>query len=424
MDALTILAAAGGGSSGFGGGGFSGGGGGFSGGGGGSGTGGGSIWVLLIVVALFATFVVLGLVTEARDRRRRRERVRHVELAAAEAADDDAAFAVTPVRDAADRLFRSIQAAWSVNDIATLDRLVGADLMVEWRRRLNDFSRKGWRNVVEVLADPQVEYVGLVNREGDAADRVVVRIEAELRDYVVERGGTRIMRKGENDEQTRLREYWTLAKRAGSWILLAVEQHAEGAHHLGAEIVPTPWADTERLRAEAVAERAVAEAAPPGVSPAELADLDFDGTARAAALDLALADGRFDPDLIEASVRRVVAAWTEAVDGPDAPLEAVARPDAVRALLHPSGERSRLVVRGPRVAQVRIATLDAAAVPPAIGVEIDVRGRRYVEDRDTAAVLDGDRDAETAFTERWTLTLDGPRDWPWRIAAARAAAVR
>jgi predicted lipid-binding transport protein (Tim44 family) len=53
-------------------------------------------------------------------------------------------------------------------------------------------------------------------------------------------------------------------------------------------------------------------------------------------------------------------------------------------------------------------------------VEIDVRGRRYVEDRDTAAVLQGSRDAETAFTERWTLGLDGAGRWPWRIAATGA----
>ena len=38
---------------------------------------------------------------------------------------------------------------------------------------------------------------------------------------------------------------------------------------------------------------------------------------------------------------------------------------------------------------------------------VHVRGRRYVEDRDTAAVLSGSRDRETAFTERWTMALDG-----------------
>jgi predicted lipid-binding transport protein (Tim44 family) len=408
-----ILAAAGGGSSGFGGGG---GGGGF---GGGSGSGGAPGWLVAIFFIGFVLLAVASAIAWMRYKAKRRARVRRIELAAAEAAGDDEAFAVAAVRREAHDLFCAIQAAWSANDRKALERLVGPDLMVEWRRRLDDFAAKEWRNVVEVSGTPAIEYVGLVNRADDSDDRCVVRIEAHLRDYVVTAGGERIMRDGRKSEHAFLMEYWTLTKRNGRWALLSVEQDDEGRHHLEEPIVATPWADTERLRADAVAERAAAEAAPPGVSPAELADLDFDGDARTAALDLALADGRFDPDLIEASVRRAVAAWAEAVDGPDAPLLAVARPAAVAELLHPRGERSRLVVRGLEIRRVRIAALDAAAEPPAIAVELEVRGRRYIEDRDTAAILDGSRDTATGFSERWTLTLDGAPDWPWRLASAR-----
>jgi predicted lipid-binding transport protein (Tim44 family) len=55
-------------------------------------------------------------------------------------------------------------------------------------------------------------------------------------------------------------------------------------------------------------------------------------------------------------------------------------------------------------------------------VEADVEGRRYREDRDTAAILEGSRDREVDFTERWTLVLDGEGDMAWRIADAGAAA--
>ena len=113
-------------------------------------------------------------------------------------------------------------------------------------------------------------------------------------------------------------EWWTLAKAGDGWRLESIEQSVEGMHNVESEIVTTPWDDERRLREDAVAERATADAAPAGFAVAELADLDFDGTARAAALDLALADGRFDPDLIEASVRRAVDAWAQAVDGDDA----------------------------------------------------------------------------------------------------------
>ena len=70
---------------------------------------------------------------------------------------------------------------------------------------------------------------------------------------------------------------------------------------------------------------------------------------------------------------------------------------------------------------LRIAALDADAQPPTMVVEADLRGRRYLEDRDTVAVLEGSKERETAFTERWTLALaaDDPAT-PWRIVATAA----
>jgi hypothetical protein len=142
---------------------------------------------------------------------------------------------------------------------------------------------------------------------------------------------------------------------------------------------------------------------------------------QAAVRDALLAAGRA-PDVLEAAARRAVDAWAEAVDGDDAALEGVAAPGAVRELLYPYGGNSRLVVRGPRLRALRITGLHADATPPAMTVEADLRGRRYLEDRDTAAVLGGSKEREVAFTERWTMALDGDDDTPWRIAEARAPA--
>ncbi len=66
--------------------------------------------------------------------------------------------------------------------------LITPELLVEWERRLDDFERKGWRNHVEPVGPPKVEYVGILRRERGEQDldRVVVRIEAKLRDYVVD----------------------------------------------------------------------------------------------------------------------------------------------------------------------------------------------------------------------------------------------
>jgi predicted lipid-binding transport protein (Tim44 family) len=429
--AADAFARAGGGSSGFGGGGgggrggggFGGGGGGFGGGGGGGGGGIGLLIIILIVVAVLSAGTLTTWVATRRRRRARRERDARVSTASAEAAEDDPVFAAEAVKaDAAD-LFAAVQRAWDAGDRPGLERLLGDDLLEEWRLRLADFSARGWRSRVTVLRGPEVQYVGLVNREGTEADRVTVCVTATLRDVVVDSLGRTIMRRDDSDTEQVVCEYWTLARRDDRWILVSIEQEAEGAHNLVAPIVASPWADEQRIGDEALVGLAVAEA-PQGASPAELAPVAFEGTARAAALDLALADPRFAPDVLEAVARRGVDAWAEAVDGDDAPLRALASEEAVAQLLYggDAQRRTRLVVRGPVVQRVAVAQLRAEHDPPQMDVELVVHGRRYVEDRDTAAIRSGSQSRATTFTERWTFALDGPEEQPWRLVSGAAVA--
>jgi predicted lipid-binding transport protein (Tim44 family) len=410
-----ILAQAGGGSSGFGGGG--GGGGGSSFGGGSSGTGEGDPLVVVVVFGLFGLFILYLFIHSVRYRRKVRERDARVRTASAEAAEDDAYFAADEMERHAVALFRAAQMAWDARDRAGLARLVGPDLLVEWNRRLDDFDRKGWHNRVEVLEDPKVAYVGITNREADEEDRAVVRIDARLKAYVLDSNGNKVMRTGEKDEFVGLTEYWTLARRDGAWMVHSIEQRAEGDHHLEGAIAASPWSDEQRLDDESLTELAVADGLPAGFTTADLADVDFDGDARARALDLSVADARFSPDVLEAAARRAVAGWAEAVDGDDAALERVASPEAVAELLYAgdAGRGTRLVVRGPRVKRIQIASVDVEREPATMAVNVELGGRRYTEDRDTAAVLSGSRDSATTFTERWTLALDGPDDAPWRL---------
>ncbi|HVE67580.1 MAG TPA: TIM44-like domain-containing protein [Solirubrobacteraceae bacterium] len=425
VHAPAALALAGGGSSGYSGGGGGGGGGGYSGGGGsygggGSGSADGPWWVWFVIIGGIVLFTVFSsAVGAAKYRARRRARVARVKTASAEAAQDDAYFAHDTVVAEAERLFREAQAAWDARDHARLEAMIPSELWEEWKRRLDDFERKGWHNRVEVKS-VDAEYVGIVNRADDAQDRCVVRLEATVRDYVVDRHGQRIKRSDSTSEIATVAQYWTLGRHGDGWRLVSIEERAEGDHQLGAKLVTTPSED-ERLRDQSLVEGAVAEAPPESVSTAEIADLDFDGDAQAAANDLSLADPRFAPDVLEAAARRAVAGWAEAVDGEDDQLAAVASPEALRELLYPNGQGTRLVVRGPKVERLRIVALDAAASPATMTVEVDVNGRRYVENRDTAAVVSGSRDAEAAFTERWTMALDGADDTPWRVVQAAGA---
>ena len=310
----------------------------------------------------------------ALGRKRRGERVKDVELAAVEAAADHERFAAERVRSAAETLFRDVQAAWDARDSERLATLLGPDLLAEWERRLADFDAKGWHSRAEVLGAVNVEYVGLANREGESDDRAVVLIEAVLRAYVQDKDGNVILRKDEQDDVMRLSQYWTLGARGEGWALLSIEELDEGRHNLTDPLVTTPWDDDQRIRDEAVIETATADGVPAGFSPAGLPDLDFADDARAAALDLSLADARFAPDVLEASARRAVAAWAEAVDGDDRALAELATEPAIRQLLHQGDEsrKQRVVVRGPRVERFALIRLDAASEPATMTVQIDL----------------------------------------------------
>ncbi|UTI67040.1 TIM44-like domain-containing protein [Paraconexibacter antarcticus] len=350
-------------------------------------------------------------------------------LASAEAAEDDAYFEAGAIQEDAKSLFLKVQAAWDARDLETLAALAGPDLIVEWRRRLADFAQKGWHNRVEVRSGPSVEYVGLVNREDDTEDRVVVRLEAAMDDWCVTQGGGEVFHDGATSAATTLREYWTLARSGvtadAHWIVLSIEQDAEGLHNLDADIVASPWADTKRIGADATFEVAAAEGGTEGFTTADLVDPGFAEDARAAALDLSLADPRFGPDVISACVTRAVEAWLEAVDGPDAALEALATPEAIRALLHPGDSaqnpNTRLVARGVTVESIDVQALRPTPEPAQLTVALAARGRRYVEDRDTTALLAGSKDDERRFVDTWTLALTGDSAMPWRLAGAAPA---
>ena len=275
LGAPDALARAGGGSSGF-----SGGFGGGRGSGGGFGRGhfffipvggGGGIFLLILILAV-VFFVLPRLVMWWRgqqsagmaSRQRVAQRERRVELAAAEAAEDDEAFAPEQVRSQAAGLFVDIQSAWDAGDRVRLRGLVAPELLAEWERRLDDFDRKGWRNRVQPIGEPSIEYVGLSNRGDDRGDRVVVRIEARLRDYVEDAYGQRVGRVDAVGDTSRVREFWTLAKRDSHWILQSIEQGAEGAHSLSEDLLATPWADEQAMRDEALVQGAVQDAVPEG----------------------------------------------------------------------------------------------------------------------------------------------------------------
>lgn len=430
-------ALAGGGTSGFGddfgGGGFGGGIGGIGGIGGGFGVGGVGIGALspvtmgLIVLLVLAIIAIVALraawaaeqVRAARKRRAARDRQIHP--IALDAAMVEPIFDPDAVHRQAAQLFLDIQAAWTDDDRTRLAELVGPDLMTEWTRRLNDFNRRGWQNVVDVISGPEIQYISLANRADKAEDRVVVFVTAVVSDYVrVQRSGMILTHDRGRNPRTRVGEYWTLAPHDDHWMLISIEQPEEGEYHLHERPIPRPE-DDDRVRDDTFLEMAAATTLPEGFRSADLINVEFTDDARAAALDMSLSDPRFSLDVLETSVRQVIEAWAAAVDGADAPLEAVATRDAIDQLLYDSDVRraTRVVVRGPMVRRVEVAQMDVVHTPPRMRIDAELGGFRYVEDRDTVAVLEGSKTRPSAFAEQFTLELvDGRAERPWQVVAA------
>lgn len=434
--ATDLLARAGSGSSGFS---RGGGGGGFSGsrgsGGGapivffGGGGGGGGVLLVIFVLVILAVAVPILLAAYRKRQREKARQARHLELrsaAAAAAAEDESFDADRLIADTA-AMAVAIQHAWDDQDRAALARMLGPDLLHEWTLRLDDFARRGWADRVKVTGEPEIRLASIVNRENDADDRVVVHITLAMDNWVDTAFGPQFPN-GQEGPQTVLSEYWTLGKRDGRWILLSIEQELEGEHHLHAPVVVDPTADPElsdRSRTE------LATASATDLDHAELVSLastGFSDDARAAALDLALVDDRFSPDVLQIAVNRAVAAWATAIDGADDDLERLADADAVRVLLYgpDTTQRTRTVVRGPRVEDL---TIDAVTGSPgdddggvatataSMQVQVHYRARWYREDRETAAVLEGSKDHETERTDRWTFALTDDAEHPWRLVA-------
>jgi hypothetical protein len=171
------------------------------------------------------------------------------------------------------------------------------------------------------------------------------------------------------------------------------------------------------IRDDVVVEQGVENRAPVGTPLGELVDVDFADDALNAARDLALIDGRLSPDLIEVAVRRAISAWAEAVDGDDAALLDIAPPEIAEELLRPRGPKTRLVIRGPKMAKATVSKL-AAKDPIKIAIDAKVTGVRYIEDRDTVAVVAGTKDREATFIQRFVLQLDDDPARPWKLVAA------
>ena len=251
----------------------------------------------------------------------------------------------------------------------------------------------------------------------------MVRIDARIKDYVVDGYGRHLKRTGRLGETTRMREFWTLGRRGEHWVLVSIEQGAEGKHALDEQIVATPWADERGMRDEAMVEAAVADAVPEGTKIAEVADLQFSrATPTAPPMTSAWPTAASRPTCSRSprgarstpGPRRSTAT-TRSLRG--SPL-----PAAARELLYAGDASGRTRRGGPRTGGQ--ADPDRrprrGAEPPTMTIEVDLTGRRYLEDRDTDRGGGRQPLARRPASPSAGRFAHRRRSEPWRITAVGA----
>ena len=200
-------------------------------------------------------------------RRRVAQRERRVELAAAEAAEDDPAFAPDVVRASGSQAVHARSRRRGTPTTANrLRELVAPDLLEEWERRLDDFDRT---RLAQPRASRSESRRSSTWRSPTRATRAriasMVRIEATLRDYVEDRSGHRLKRAGrlaETRQGARVLDARQARRPAGSCSRSSRAPRASMRSTRSSSRRPGPT--TQAMRDEALVEGAVADAVPEG----------------------------------------------------------------------------------------------------------------------------------------------------------------
>lgn len=319
--------------------------------------------------------------------------------AAIEAAEDDPSFAPDLVKQSMVRVPALANRVWRGQTVASLDGRPDGPLISAWAR-----SRQSWLGSgLRLRGNPAIDLIGVVNRPGEAEDRIVARVRVRLRRGDARLGLLAVRR-------VRLDERWTLGKYGGEWALLSIEGDPRAGPVLTAPLIPTPAHDTERLREESFAELGSAQTAPDDVLSELISD---DEPPAFAMLDLSVVDGRFLPELVATHLAHLVEAWEDAVTGSDAPLHALVSDSALTALLRPAAGR-RLIIRDAVMKSWEPTRLELRERPPQIHVCVEVEAVRYlVTDEGTQCA--GNSTERRQIVLIWTLELTDETRTPWRL---------
>lgn len=141
--------------------------------------------------------------------------------------------------------FRTIQAAWCEQDLATLQKLLLPELFEEWKAQIQELKSQGHRNVIDDLLIKNLRLVEAKNFRDPEKDTFTACIDAEATDYTVDQNGaivhsnsaSRRKRAHHKKSLEKFREFWTYQRHAEHWLLARVDQSSAWNLYVGEPLV-------------------------------------------------------------------------------------------------------------------------------------------------------------------------------------------
>jgi hypothetical protein len=319
------------------------------------------------------------------------------ERAAVEASLDDEAFSPETIRASVRTIVTFGAAVCDGAEPPELRSRPDAGLIRAWGRAVRD--RYG--EFVEIHRDPAVHVLRVVNRTGSREDRVVARVRVTLaRDPDRSRNlpGDQTLLAART---VHVEERWTLGRGRHDWVLVSLSGDPLSAGVMSAPLITSPADDDERLREASLRELGATGAAN---GAAELVDPDAPPPAQLE--DLSVVDDRFEPALLEATIKHVLDAWEQSSDGSNRALTEVATKNAIRSLEHPGGPGGHRYVRDVSLSRWEVAGLNPTPERPTAQVAVRIKAATY---RSDGRRLSGSDRRRRRLSLLWTLKLDADR---------------
>jgi hypothetical protein len=354
--------------------------------------------VVLVLAAVWLSVVRSGVIRWKLERREH-ARASAAHAAAVEASLGKAVFSPDLLMGTVDELVGRASQRWGGQPMTGAARS-DDQVLRDWADAT--MSSSGRR--LQVLSGPTIDFLQVVNRDGQDEDLVVLRVRLRLH----REGRLGIAEPRTVTSDTR----WTLGRSHGDWQVLSITSDPLAMDLLTARLVADPSVDEQRLREQALAELSEDS----GSVVTDLAGLvSADAEPDRQLLELAMIDQRFDRQLIDATVGHVVQAWEVAsAGGGNGPLETVASTDVINHLLAPFPRRL-LVLRDAKVEHWSLGRLVLSTSPPKIEIGVTVSAIRYLVTNPKRRHVTGSTEYRHEITLGWTLALGTAHALRWHL---------